>query len=88
MPKNKEDKPDIATAKQSDLRPFVLVRKEDESGVSGEGVVAEGVEFSNGQVALHWLSQIEAITVYANIRCVETLHGHSSNTEIVFLNEE
>jgi len=33
-------------------RPFVLRRLVDETGVSGTGVVAEGVEFSDGTVAL------------------------------------
>ena len=38
------------------LRPFWLVRDTDVSGISGTGVVAEGVEFSSGVVALTWLS--------------------------------
>ena len=37
-------------------RAFVLQRNEDETGVSGTGIVAEGVEFSDGTVALRWTS--------------------------------
>ena len=38
------------------MRLFKLQRKVDCSGVSGTGVVAEGVEFDDGQVALRWLT--------------------------------
>lgn len=81
------DNPTITepTAKRSAMRCFVLQRDEDETGTSGSGVVAEGVEFSNGQVALHWLSQLEAVSVYGNIRVVETLHGHGHRTKVVWL---
>jgi hypothetical protein len=45
-------------------RPFVLRRLVDETGVSGTGVVAEGVEFSDGTVALRWLSQWPTSVVF------------------------
>ena len=86
--KNIEDKPEIATAKQSNMRPFVLVRTDDETGTSGTGIVAEGVEFSNGQVAMHWLSQMETVSIYANLKVVEVLHGHEDRTKIVFPDEQ
>jgi hypothetical protein len=34
------------------MRLFLLIRNEDVSGVSGTGIVAEGVEFSDGTVAM------------------------------------
>lgn len=80
-----QERPETATAKQSDMRTFVLERKDDATGTSGTGVVAEGVEFSNGQVALHWLSQLEAVSVYSNIRVVEKLHGHQGRTTVRWL---
>lgn len=52
------------------------------SGVSGTGGVAEGVEFENGQVALHWLSQYDTIGIYANISNVRKIHGHGEATSI------
>src|SRR5579872_1239536 len=45
-------------------RRFVLVRHEDVSGVSGTGVVAEGVAFSNGVVALQWASEFPTSVVF------------------------
>jgi len=40
----------------SGLRPFTLCREADVSGVSGTGIVLEGVVFSTGAVVIHWLT--------------------------------
>lgn len=50
------------SADRSTARRFHLVRAEDVSGTSGVGTVAEGVEWSNGWVSLHWLSQLHSKT--------------------------
>lgn len=67
------------------MRRFVLIRDEDVSGTSGLGVVCEGVEFSDGHVALHWLSQLGAWSIYANIKVAEQLHGHEGRTRVEWL---
>lgn len=72
----------LAKAKLSNARLFVLRRNEDASGVSGTGIVAEGVCFSNGKVALHWLSCMGAVNVYDSMQVCETLHGHDGKTVI------
>lgn len=66
------------------IRTFTLVRDEDESGVSGTGLVAEGVEFSSGQVCITWFSHVPAVNIYGSIKVVETLHGHGGKTRIVW----
>lgn len=68
------------------LRPFWLVRDTDVSGISGTGVVAEGVEFSSGVVALTWLSAWPTSVVFHDrgMDSVEAIHGHSGATRIVF----
>jgi hypothetical protein len=38
------------------MRSFTLRREEDVSGVSGTGIVLEGVIFSTGAVVIHWLT--------------------------------
>lgn len=76
---------DTATAKLTRMRMFVLDRSEDATGTSGTGIVAEGVQFSNGQVVIHWLSQLEAINVYANAVVLEQLHGHGGRTVVRWL---
>jgi hypothetical protein len=37
------------------IRTFTVFRESDESGVSGDGVVIEGVELATGQCIIHWL---------------------------------
>lgn len=66
------------------MRIFQLFRIMDKSGVSGTGIVAEGVEFSNGTCALCWLSDHPSVAIYNNISDIETLHGHSGMTRIMF----
>ena len=67
-PENKD--PDLEQEKQSaeELKPktppklaaqgisaFTVCRQSDETGVSGEGVVIEGVILATGQCIVHWL---------------------------------
>lgn len=75
----------MSTADKSTARLFVLNRTEDVSGTSGTGTVAEGVEFSSGQVALHWLSQLDVVSVYANIKTVLEVHGHDGKTKLEWM---
>jgi len=37
------------------IRTFTVARRADETGVSGIGVIIEGVEYATGQVVVHWL---------------------------------
>jgi hypothetical protein len=66
-------------------RRFQLRRDEDETGVSGTGTVAEGVEFTSGMVAMTWLSPHRCVNVYESIKTVEQLHGHGGKTVVVWL---
>lgn len=68
------------------LRAFTLERDVDETGVSGTGVVAEGVAFSDGTVALRWVSQWPTSVVFheRGLASVEAVHGHGGKTRIVF----
>lgn len=67
-------------------RRFHLQRDLDISGVSGTGIVAEGVEFSSGVVALTWLSEWPTSVVFHDrgIESVEAIHGHGGATRIVW----
>lgn len=77
----------VAKSKLSNMKRFVLRRHEDVSGTSGTGVVAEGVQFSNGSISLHWISQYESVEQVANIAVVEEIHGHGGKTEIVWIDK-
>lgn len=65
------------------LKTFSLIRKADETGVSGTGKVAEGVIFSDGSVAMRWLSNTPSSVFYRSIDDVEIIHGHGGKTIIV-----
>ena len=67
------------------MRRFLLIRDEDVSGVSGTGVVAEGVVFSTGKVVLSWCSAYRSVTVYDTIGDLETVHGHEGRTRTEWL---
>lgn len=66
------------------IRTFKLQRDGDVSGVSGTGIVAEGAEFTNGMVAMTWLSPHPTVTVFANMRTLDLVHGHEGRTHVVF----
>jgi hypothetical protein len=67
-------------------RAFVLQRDEDVTGVSGTGVVAEGVAFSDGTVALRWTSEWPTSVVFheRGIESVEAVHGHDGRTQVAW----
>lgn len=71
------------------MRRFVLERVVDVSGVSGVGKVAEGIEFTDGVVVLHWTSQWPSSVVHYDrgMDSVRHVHGHDGKTNIVFLDE-
>jgi hypothetical protein len=69
------------------MRRFYLKRIEDESGVSGSGVVAEGIEFSDGSCALNWLTHTACHGIYKNIKQLELIHGHGGKTVVEWKDE-
>ena len=71
------------------FRRFVLDREVDETGVSGTGVVAQGVEFVDGVVCLRWLTEWPSSVVHyeRGIDSVIAVHGHNGKTRIKFLDE-
>lgn len=72
----------------SDLRRFYFQRDEDESGVSGTGIVVTGVKFPSGQVAIEWsASPVKSITIYPNIEAAIHVHGHGGKTKLVWIDE-
>lgn len=69
------------------MRRFVLQRDEDETGVSGIGVVAEGVQFSDGRVVLRWFGEHSSIVVWNSVEDVLAVHGHNGRTRVVWSND-
>jgi hypothetical protein len=78
----------LKVASKSGPRCFQLVRHSDPTGVSGTGVIAEGVEWSDGTVALHWGGRFATTTVWPDgIDALLTIHGHSGSSTIHWLDE-
>jgi len=70
------------------MKRFQLRRVVDATGVSGTGVVAEGIMFSNGACALHWLTQVSSIGYYNSIDDLIYIHGHEGATKVVWIDKE
>lgn len=67
------------------MRLFVLNRVEDETGVSGTGTVAGGVEWPDGRIALRWFTETASSAFYDSIRDVIEIHGHHGKTQVEYL---
>jgi hypothetical protein len=67
------------------MKTFFLLRKIDTTGVSGTGVVAEGVQFSDGKVAMRWLvGEHQSTVVYDSAAAVVAIHGHNGQTQLIW----
>lgn len=75
-------------SKGATMRRFNLERLEDETGISGTGIIVEGVRFSDGSVALRWLSNLTSWAIYRSMDEVETIHGHGGKTVVRWLDSE
>ncbi|QNE18236.1 hypothetical protein F1D05_10430 [Kribbella qitaiheensis] len=69
------------------MQRFELVRYTDVSGVSGTGIVAEGIQFSDGSVALRWLSQYPCTAVWESLEALLAIHGHSGSTVVRWIDQ-
>lgn len=67
------------------MRRFVLNRSVDVSGVSGTGVVVEGVEFTDGTVAIKWLGDRPSMVFWNNMEDAIGIHGHNGLTTVEWL---
>ena len=69
-----------------DFRRFHLYRHDDETGVSGTGIVAEGIQYQDGRISMRWcVNPARSTTAYDNAPDVTTIHGHDGKTEIIWI---
>lgn len=74
-----------------DIETFLMYRAEDESGVSGEGVVAVGVLFPSGKVEIEWLNDANpnvdtegnGHASYDSLEDAREIHGHDGRTVFI-----
>ena len=68
------------------MRRFRLNRLNDVSGVSGTGIVAEGVVFSDGRAAVRWIvGEHKCTSVWDSLYDIEQVHGHGGDTVIEWI---
>ena len=71
---------------QRQARLFRLVRHTDVSGVRGTGTLAEGVEWSDGTVALRWRGRWPGTATWdGGIEALLAVHGAGGRTQVHWL---
>lgn len=67
------------------VRRFELHRSQDISGVSGTGVVADGVVWEDGSATIRWRGDRPSVVNWQDVNHAYEIHGHGGATEFVFL---
>lgn len=66
------------------MKTFELHRLEDETGVSGTGIVAQGCVFDDGWAVMRWVNEPRTTTLFPSVDVVTHIHGHGGKTKIVW----
>ena len=71
------------------MKVFDVIRKYDESGVSGVGKVIEGVIFTDGTVVIKWITSMSSIAIYKSFEEFKIIHidSHPKNETVVNMRE-
>jgi hypothetical protein len=64
------------------VRIFRLNRLRDDTGISGTGIIAEGVQFSDGRCVLRFITAHRSIAIYDSMADLQAIHGHGGKTVI------
>ena len=68
---------------QRQARLFRLVRHTDVSGVRGTGTLAEGVEWSDGAVAVRWRGRWPSTSTWdGGVEALLAVHGAGGRTQV------
>lgn len=70
------------------MRRFHLNRVEDETGISGTGIVTDGIVFDDGSVVMKWNTETTSVALYQSIEDVITIHGHNGRTVVQWVDDE
>ena len=71
------------------MRKFCLRRIEDETGISGTGIITEGYQYpESGVCVMRWLTDTSSIAFYQSIEDVIVIHGHQGKTVVEWEDEE
>ena len=82
---------DVLTRCDSGMRTFRMERRHDVGGVSGTGVVLEGVEFSTGKVVAHWLTPAPtgSLVIWDSMEQFRAVHiySHPENQTVMYFDD-
>jgi hypothetical protein len=78
----------IGSPAPSSPRRFLLIRHRDVSGVTGTGVVAEGVVWTDSTVTLRWKGDHPSTAVWDSVESILAVHGHHGATVARWLDGE
>jgi hypothetical protein len=70
------------------MKRFYLERSEDVSGVSGTGRITEGIQWSDGRIAIRWPTKNllpGSGSTFDSIEDVKRIHGHGGLTRVVWV---
>jgi hypothetical protein len=67
------------------VRRFEFHRDTDVTGVSGTGVVVQGVEFDDLTVVCRWISERPSTVFWSEIEHATRVHGHDGKTRLVWV---
>jgi hypothetical protein len=87
LPKTEKPKPIPKSRKRKQLKTFTVIRRGDESGVSGIGRVLNGVVFQDGACVIRWCSEVPSSVSYDSFEDFERVHitSHPENkSEIIW----
>ena len=69
------------------IRTFTACRQNDETGISGEGIVIEGATFATGHTVIHWLTPaprgsiafFDAFDDFISYKCTRRRSDHTTS---------
>ncbi len=67
---------------------FYLYRHEDKSGISGTGIVADGIRWPDGAVTIRWRGERPSTVNWNSIEDAESVHGHGGATVFVWIGSD
>ncbi len=67
---------------------FYLYRHQDLSGISGTGIVADGIKWPDGTVTIRWRGNRPSTVNWNSIEDAESVHGHGGATVFVWIGSD